>query len=90
MADDRVTIDSTSLLDDTGERRIEFDGEASGERYRFAVQYDVLQALSGQVPDDDATILFEDFADEIEAAASDALARDPDQDIVMVSENDLG
>lgn len=90
MAEDRVTIDTTTLLNDLDERHVEFDGEASGETHRFAVQYDVLEALSGDVPEDDeAVLLVQRHADEIADFAATALARDPDQELVVISENDM-
>jgi hypothetical protein len=90
MADDRVTIDTTTLLNDVDAQHVEFDGEASGETYRFAVQYDVLEALSGDVPEDDeAVMLVQRHADDIADFAATALARDPDQDLIVISENDM-
>jgi hypothetical protein len=47
MAEDRVTIDTASVFDNTADRQVEFAGEASGERYAFALRYDVLEALAG-------------------------------------------
>lgn len=54
MAEDRVTIDWATLFDNIGDRQVDFSGEASGERYDFAVQYDVLEALGAQIPNGDA------------------------------------
>ena len=89
MAATDVTIDMTTLMDDEGEQQVEFDGEADDETYRFAVQYDVLEALSGDRPDGDAIATLQQYVDVIAAAAASALARDSDQDIIVVSENDL-
>lgn len=89
MAEDRVTIDLNTLLDDVDARHVEFDGEASGETYSFALQYDVLEALSGDAPDDEAVQLFQRHVDEIADFAATALARDPDQAVVVISENDM-
>lgn len=89
MAEDRVTIDFTRLLDNIGERQVEFSGMASGERYDFAVQYDVLEALSGQVPDGDGEALLRLYGDAIEAAAGKALARGRGIERTIVSGNDL-
>ena len=50
MAEDRLTIDTATIDDNTDQRRVEFDAEVSGERYRFAVQYDVLEALAAYRP----------------------------------------
>ncbi|HEU0043171.1 DUF1488 family protein [Sphingomonas sp.] len=87
---DRLDIDNSSLFDNVEEQQIEFSGEVDGDEYQFAVQYDVLEALSGDAPEDDALDLFNQFVDPISDAALAALARDTDQTIVIVSENDLG
>ncbi len=89
MAEDRVTIDTRTLEDNSDLRQVEFEGEVSDTRYQFAVQYDVLEALSTVAPDTDAVALFRAHADEIAELAVTALARDPDQEIVVISENDL-
>ena len=89
MAASEVTIDLSTLLDDSEERTVEFDGEADDETYRFALQYDVLEALSGDRPDDEAIAVFQHFTDVIASAAASALARDSDQELIVVSENDL-
>jgi ethanolamine utilization protein EutP (predicted NTPase) len=89
MAEDRVTIDTSTIDDDVDLRQVAFEGAVSGTRYAFAVQYDVLEALSTTVPDADAVALFQQHADAIATLAVTALARDPDQEIVVISENDL-
>ncbi len=89
MAEDRVTIDLNTVLDDADARLVEFDGDAGGETYSFALQYDVLEALSGDTPDDEAVQLFHRHIDEIADFAATALARDPDQAVVTISENDM-
>jgi len=86
---DRLSIDAATLFDDVDARTVEFSGEIDGERYDFALQYDVIEALDGSAPDDGAIMAFERHRDAIEKAATTALARDPDQDRVVVSENDL-
>ncbi len=89
MAEDRITIDTGTLDDDVDLRQVAFAGELSGTRYQFAVQYDVLEALSAQVPGSDALALFRQHADAIATLGTTALARDPDQETVVISENDL-
>jgi hypothetical protein len=89
MAEDRVTIDWNTLLDNIGDRQVEFSGEASGDRYDFAVQYDVLEALSARVPDGDAAALVQQHRDEVERAAARALARFDGIGRMIVSGNDL-
>ncbi len=89
MAEDRVTIDTRTLEDNSDLRQVEFEGEVSDTRYQFAVQYDVLEALGAVAPDTDAVALFRAHADEIAELAVTALARDPDQEMVVISENDL-
>jgi hypothetical protein len=89
MAEDRVTIDQATLLDNIGDRQVEFVGEASGERSDFAVQYDVLEALSARVPDGDGLALVQQHRDEIERAAGRALARFSGIGRTIVSGNDL-
>lgn len=89
MAEDRITIDTRTLDNDGDLRQVAFEGELSGTRYQFAVQYDVLEALSAQVPGADAVALFRQHSDAIAALGTTALARDPDQEMVVISENDL-
>ena len=89
MAEDRLTIDTATIFDNVNERRVEFAGEASGERYAFAAQYDLLEALAAENPDDRPVQLFHAHADRIARAGVTALARDPDQVLVVISENDL-
>lgn len=86
---DRLDIDNASILDNLDEQQIEFAGEIDGDEYQFAVQYDLLEALSGDAPDGDAVETFNRFIDPITDAALSALARDRDQAVIVVSENDL-
>ena len=85
----RLDIDDASILDNIDERQVEFTGEVDGDEFQFAVQYDVLEALSGDAPDGDAVETFNRFVDPITDAALSALARERDDDFVLVSENDL-
>ncbi|MES3153882.1 DUF1488 family protein [Sphingomonas faeni] len=89
MAEDRLDIDTGTIEVDDDLRRIEFEAEISSERYRFAVHYDVLEALSAMAPDAEAATIFRQHADEIARLGAKALARDPDQEIIVISENDL-
>ena len=89
MAEDRLTIDTRSIADDSDGRRVEFDAEISGERYSFAVHYDVLEALTAVAPDQDAVQLFKAQSETIARLGTRALARDFDQAVVVISENDL-
>ena len=89
MAIERLEIDLGTLLDNIDEHQVEFTGEADGEEYEFAVQYDVLEALSGDAPDGDAIDMFNRFSDAINDAALSALARNADAQPIVVSESDL-
>ncbi|KTW16935.1 DUF1488 family protein [Sphingomonas sanguinis] len=89
MADDTLTVVAGTVEDNVSDRQVEFVGELDGEEYQFAAQYDLLEALSGDVPDGDAVELFERYSDDILEAAQTALARDMTQSLVVVSENDL-
>lgn len=89
MAEDRLDIDLKTLEDNSDMRQVEFEAEASDERYQFAVQYDVLEALSTMSPEGDAVAIFKQHADEIAELGVAALARDPDLEIIVISENDL-
>ncbi|WP_454280799.1 DUF1488 family protein [Sphingomonas sp. Marseille-Q8236] len=89
MADDALTVIKDTVEDNVSERQVEFVGEVEGEEYQFAVQYDLLEALSGDVPDGDAVELFERYSDDILEAALTALGRDMEQTLIVVSENDL-
>ena len=86
---DRLDIDSSSIFDNVEESQVEFAGEVDGDEYQFAVQYDVLEALSGDAPEGDAAAIFDRFVDPISDAALAALARGAEQDLIVVSENDL-
>lgn len=89
MAAARLDIDNSSILDNVDERQVEFTGEVDGDEYQFAVQYDVLEALTGDAPDDDAVDLFNRYVDPISDAALSALSRHDDAAMIVVSENDL-
>ncbi|WP_230480539.1 DUF1488 family protein [Sphingomonas sp. Leaf21] len=89
MADDALTVIKDTVEDNVSERQVEFVAEMEGEEYQFAVQYDLLEALSGDVPDGDAIEMFERYSDDILEAALTALGRDMEQSLVVVSENDL-
>ena len=89
MAASRLEIDNSTILDNIDERQVEFDAEVDGDEYQFAVQYDVLEALTGDAPDDDAVDTFNRYIDPISDAALSALARNSDQALIVVSENDL-
>jgi hypothetical protein len=90
MAADKLDIDIASIQDNPAERQVEFAGEVDADEVQFAVQYDVLEALSGDRPDeDDAIEMFNRFSDEIAEAGLAALARSSDQALVVISENDL-
>lgn len=89
MAEDRVTIDTNTLLDNIGDRQVEFSGEASGDRFDFAVQYDVLEALSARIPSGDGVAILQQHVGEIERAATRALTRYNDVGRITVSGNDL-
>lgn len=89
MAEDTLTVVAGTVEDNVSDRQVEFVGELDGEEYQFAAQYDLLEALSGDVPDGDAVELFERYSDDILEAAQSALARDMTQSLVVVSENDL-
>jgi len=89
MAASQLEIDHSSILDNIDGEQVEFTAEVDAEEYEFAVQYDVLEALSGDRPDGDAADTFQRFIDQISDAALSALARNNDQATIIVSENDL-
>lgn len=89
MADDMLTVIKETVEDNVADRQVEFVAELEGEEYQFAVQYDLLEALSGDVPDGDAVEMFDRYSDDILDAALTALGRDMEQALVVVSENDL-
>ncbi len=68
---------------------MEFTGEVDGDDYEFAVQYDLLEALSGDRPDGDAIDMFNRFIDQVTDAALAALSRNSDANPIIVSESDL-
>jgi hypothetical protein len=85
----RLEIDDASIFDNLDERQVEFSGELDGDEHVFAVQYDVLEALTGDAPNGNAVDKFNRMVDTIADAALSALARDGDAAIVIVSEDDL-
>jgi len=89
MADQNLTIDPATILDNVDARRVEFSAEVDGEPCDFAVLYDVLEALDGALPEQGPVAALRRHQAAIQAAAAAALARDGDQDRVVVSENDL-
>ncbi len=68
VAADKMDIDLSTVLDNEHEQQVEFTGEVDGDDYEFAVQYAVLEALSGDAPDDDAVDMFNRFSDAIAEA----------------------
>lgn len=85
----QLEIDDTTVFDNLDERQVEFDGEVDGDGYQFAVQYSVLEALTGDQPDGDAEDSFRQHIDTIREAALAALSDGPDRPMIVVSENDL-
>lgn len=85
----QIEIDLTSVFDNLGERQVEFTGEVDGDEYQFAVQYSVIEALSGEAPDGNAANSFNRYLDVISDAALSALSRNSEPAIIVVSENDL-
>ena len=89
MSEGRVTIDAATLFDNIDERQVEFDGDAGSDRYRFALRYDVVEAMTGTIPEGDVATQVRDQLDRVEQLAASALSRDYDQELVVISENDL-
>ena len=90
MTDPSITIDPATLFDNVDERQVEFSGEADGELYSFALRYDVVEAMVGLGPDQtDVLPQVQRHLAQIERLAASALARDYDQELVVISENDL-
>ncbi len=86
---DTLLIDPATVFDNVDERRVEFSASADTDEYAFAAQYDLIEALAAEVPDDRAVALFHRHEGQIMDLAAVALARDPDQAVIVVSENDL-
>ena len=89
MAANQIEIDDSTLLDNIDAEQVEFSAEVDGDDFEFVVQYDLLEALSGDRPDGDAIDQFNRFVDSISDAALAALARNSDATPIIVSENDL-
>ena len=89
MAADRMEIDDATILDNVDEKLVEFTAEVDGDDFEFGVQYAVLEALSGDAPEDDAVEMFNRFSDVIAEAGLVALAHNSDPAMVVISENDL-
>lgn len=89
MAASQIEIDDSTLLDNIDAEQVEFTAEVDGDDYDFVVQYDLLEALSGDRPEGDAIDTFNRFVDQISDAALSALSRNSDANPVIVSENDL-
>jgi len=89
MAADKMDIDLASALDNVEDHVVEFTAEVDGDEYEFTVQYAVLEALSGDAPEDDAIDMFNRFSDTIAEAGLVALARNNSANVIVISENDL-
>lgn len=89
MAADRLNIDTATMFDNVDERRVEFAAAIGEERHAFAVPYDSLRALTGIDPITEPVATLHRVADQVAQAGAKALARDPDQVMVVISENDL-
>jgi hypothetical protein len=89
MANSQLDIDTATVLDNIDAELVEFTGEVDGDDYEFAVQYDLLEALSGDRPDGDAVDMFNRFIDQVTEAALSALSRNSDANPIIVSEADL-
>jgi hypothetical protein len=89
MAADRLTIDPATVFDNVDNRRVEFAADIGDQRRAFAAQYDLLEALGAEVPDDRAVAVFRTHVDTISAIGAKALARNEDEELVVISENDL-
>ena len=89
MAGEQISIDESTVFDDVDGHQIEFSGVVDGEEYNFAVQYSLLEALSGEVSSEDAVAKFHEFIDVIKDASLSALSRDMDPPVIVVTEEDL-
>lgn len=89
MATNQLAIDDSTVFDNIDAQQVEFTAEVDGDEYEFAVEYSVLEALSGDRPDGDAALTFNRFVDPISEAALSALSRNSDATPIVVSENDL-
>lgn len=89
MANGQLEVDTNSVLDNIDAELVEFSGEVDGDDYEFALQYDLLEALSGDRPDGDAIDMFNRFIDQVSDAALSALSRNSDANPIVVSESDL-
>ncbi len=89
MAEGQLEIDTATVLDNIDAELVEFTGEVDGDDYEFAVQYDLLEALSGDRPDGDAVDMLNRFIDQVTDAALSALSRNSDANPIIVSESDL-
>ncbi len=89
MAADRLTVDTATVFDNVDDRRVEFAADIGDQRRAFAAQYDLLEALGAEVPDDRAVAVFRTHVDTISAIGAKALARNEDEELVVISENDL-
>ncbi|WP_085808473.1 DUF1488 family protein [Sphingomonas sp. TZW2008] len=89
MAASQIEIDDSTILDNIDAEQVEFTADVDGDDYDFVVQYDLLEALSGDRPDGDAVDMFNRFIDSVSEAALSALSRNSDANPIIVSENDL-
>ena len=89
MAGSQLEIDTNTILDNIDAELVEFTAEVDGDDYEFAVQYDLLEALSGDRPDGDGADMLNRFIDQVSDAALSALSRNSDAVPSVVSEADL-
>lgn len=89
MAENRLTVDTGTVFDNANERQVEFDAELGGERLPFALRYDVLEALAGEIPDDRPVALFHQHRARVELIGPSALARGTGVGRTVITEADL-
>lgn len=89
MAAARLNIDTATIFDNVDERRVEFAADIGEDRHAFAMPYDGLRALTGIDPITEPVATLTRVADQVAEAGVKALARNPDQAMVVISENDL-
>lgn len=89
MASNILSIDASTVVDDLAQRRVIFDAEVNGTRLRFAVTYDVLEHISGDIPGTSGQAMFEAYSSRVQSMAAAKVAQGNLLPINVISSRDL-
>lgn len=90
MGDNPLTLELDSLFDNPAYHQVELSGVLDGNSYRLAVRYSLLEALGATSPIERPTDVVRANVAEVTQAAAMAIGRADTQELVIVTERDLG